>query len=246
MDGSEVLSLGGLDFIGIFWDSVVDDWVVDWSVVVSWGGFVVSVVTAITDLCLGFGDEGEVLGLLVGDFSGVDWDSVDGCWGWLVSVVVVGWGVVVGRGSIVSRGSVVRWGVVSLGLGGSDSGEVEGLFVSDFGSVNWDSIHWCWGISVVGGAFVVVVNAGLGFSDGDEVSVFSGKDFRGLLDWEWSTVSVGVGWNSPVGHCWSGVVGDDWSGMVVWGNGVDWSWSLWQVGGVDDLESVVWVSDVFD
>lgn len=59
-------------------------------------------------------------------------------------------------------------------------------------------------------------------------------------------MSVGVGWNSPVGHCWSGVVSDDWCGVVVRSDGVDWSWSLWQVGGVDDLESVVWVSDVFD
>lgn len=50
VDGGEVLSLGGLDFIGIFWDSVVDDWVVDWSMVVCWCWFVVSVVTAITDL----------------------------------------------------------------------------------------------------------------------------------------------------------------------------------------------------
>lgn len=181
MDSGEVLSLGGLDFIGVFWDSVVDDWVVDWSVVVgSWGSFVVSVVTAITDLCLGFSDEGEVLCFFVGNLGGVDWDSVDGCWSGLVSVVVVGWGVVVGRGSIVSWGGVVRWGVVGLGLGGSDSGEVEGFFVGDFGGVNWDSVHWCWGVSVVCGAFVVVVNAGLGFSDGGEVSVFSCEDFRGL------------------------------------------------------------------
>lgn len=50
VDGGEVLSLSGLNFIGIFWDSVVDDWVVDWSMVISWSWFVVSVVTAITDL----------------------------------------------------------------------------------------------------------------------------------------------------------------------------------------------------
>jgi hypothetical protein len=93
---------------------------------------------------------------------------------------------------------------------------------------------------------VVVVEAGLGFSDSGEVSVFSGDNFWGLLDWEWSAMgqwSVGV--MSPVGDSWSGVVGDNW-GSVVWGNGDSWSWSLWQVGGRNDLESVVWVSDVFN
>lgn len=60
MDEREVLGLGGLDFSGLFWDAVVDDWdvdgsmpgavfglwsVVSWSVVVvSWGVVVVSVI----------------------------------------------------------------------------------------------------------------------------------------------------------------------------------------------------------
>lgn len=181
MDCGEVLSLGSLDFVGVFWNSVVDDWVVDWSVVISsWCWLIVSVVTTISDLSLGFSDEGKVLGFFVGNLSGVDWDSVHWCWGWLMSVMVVGWGVVVGGGSIMSGGGVVGWGVVSLSLGGSDGGEVKGFFVGDFGGVNWDSVHWCWGVSVVGGAFVVVVKAGLGFSDGGEVGVFSGDDFGGL------------------------------------------------------------------
>jgi hypothetical protein len=180
VDSGEVLSLGSLDFVCVFWNSVVDDWVVDWSMVISWSWFVMSMVTAISDLCLGLSDEGEVLGFFVGNLSGVDWNSVHWCRSWLVSVMVVGGGVVVGRGSIMSWGGVVGWGVVSLSLGGSDGGEVKGFFVGDFGGVNWDSIHWCWGVSVVGGAFVVVVEAGLGFSDGGKVGVFSGDDFRGL------------------------------------------------------------------
>jgi hypothetical protein len=45
-DQSEVLCFFGLNFIGVFWDSIVDGWVVvGWSVVVSWGWGVVSAVS---------------------------------------------------------------------------------------------------------------------------------------------------------------------------------------------------------
>lgn len=78
----------------------------------------------------------------------VDWDSVDWCWCGLVSVMVVGWSMVVLWGSIVAW-SVMAWSMVGLALGSGNSGEVEGFFVLDFGGVNWDSVHWCWGESVV-------------------------------------------------------------------------------------------------
>lgn len=93
---------------------------------------------------------------------------------------------------------------------------------------------------------MVVVETGLGFSNGGEVSVFSGDDFWGLGNWNWCAMSVGVSRNSPVGDSWNGVVGNNRCGLVVRSDGMNWSWSLWQVGGVDDLESVVWVSDVLD
>lgn len=80
----------------------------------------------------------------------VDWNSVDGCWCGLVSVMVISWGMVVLWGSIVAWSGIMAWSVVRLALGSSDSGEVEGFFVLDFGCVNWDSVHWCWGESVVG------------------------------------------------------------------------------------------------
>jgi len=43
VDSGEVLGLGSLDLIGVFWDAVGDDWVVvgSWGVVVCWGMFVV-------------------------------------------------------------------------------------------------------------------------------------------------------------------------------------------------------------
>lgn len=93
---------------------------------------------------------------------------------------------------------------------------------------------------------MVVVETGLGFSNGGEMSVFSGDDFWGLGNWNWGSMSVGVSWNSPVGHCWCGVVSDNRCGMIVRSDCVNWSGSLWQVSGVDDLESVVRVSDVLD
>jgi hypothetical protein len=102
----------------------------------------------------------------------VDWSVVD--WLWLV----VNW----------------LWGVVSWGGGDCavNSGEVLLLFVGDFSGVLWDSIHWCWGV-FVDRTLVVVMDAGLGFSDSGEVSVFSGKNFMGLLDWLWCfIVSVEV------------------------------------------------------
>jgi hypothetical protein len=47
---------------------------------------------------------------------------------------------------------------------------------------------------------VVVVETSLGFSDGGKVSVFSGNDFWGLLDWQWSAMMSpwSVSWNIPV------------------------------------------------
>jgi hypothetical protein len=36
--------------------------------------------------------------------------------------------------------------------------------------------------------------------------------------------------------------------VVNWSDGSDvsdWSWSFWQVGGSDDLETVMWVGNVF-
>lgn len=88
-----------------------------------------------------------------------------------------------------------------------------------------------------------MVETSLGFSDSGEVSVFSGDDFWGLLDWERSAMGMSVGWDSPVRVNWCGVVSDDWSG-VVWSNNMNWS--LWQVGGGNNLESVVSVSNIFD
>jgi hypothetical protein len=44
MDSGEVLGLGSLNFIGIFWDSVVDDWVVigSWGAMVCWSWSIVT------------------------------------------------------------------------------------------------------------------------------------------------------------------------------------------------------------
>lgn len=73
-----------------------------------------------------------------------------------------------------------------------------------------------------------MVESGLGFSVGGEVGVFSGKNFMSLLDWEGGSMGVSVSWGSPVGDSWCGM---DNRGDVVSGNSVNWSWSLWQVGG---------------
>lgn len=61
-------------------------------------------------------------------------------------VAIVGWG----RVMVVGR---VLW-VVGDGVGGLtgecalDGSEVLGFFVLNLGCVDWDSVHWCWGITV--------------------------------------------------------------------------------------------------
>lgn len=153
-DQREVLCLLGLDFVGVFWDSVVDGWVVvGRGLVVSWGRCVVSGVSSISDLSLGFGDEGKMVGLGVLNFGSVDWDSVHWCWCWLVSpMVVVSWGVVVVGWSMLINGglSVVSrvTSITDLSLGFSDESEMVGLGVLNFSGINWDSVHWCWGVFV--------------------------------------------------------------------------------------------------
>lgn len=93
---------------------------------------------------------------------------------------------------------------------------------------------------------MVVMESSLGFGVSGEMSLFSGDDFMSLLDWNWSSMGMSVSWNSPVRDSWCGVISDDWCCVVIWSDGVDGFRSLWQVGGGDDLESVVCVSDVFD
>lgn len=156
-------------------------------------------------------------------------------WSWSVMVVVVGLRLMIdqGVGRLASKSA----------LNGS---KVLSFFVLDFWGVNWDSVNWCWGISV-DWSFVVMVESSFGFSVGGEVSVFSGNNFWSLWDGKRSSM-VTVSWKSPVRDNWSvdsvNSV-DHWCGVMVRRNSVNWSWSLWQVGGWDDLESVVWVGDVF-
>lgn len=80
-----------------------------------------------------------------------------------------------------------------------------------------------------------MVETSLGLGDGSEVFVLSGKDFWGLLDGQRSAI---VGPWSVCGHIPVRVVS---GGDCV----VGWSWSLWQVGGGNDLETVMGVGDVF-
>jgi hypothetical protein len=89
-----------------------------------------------------------MLSLGVLDFSGVNWNSVNWCWGWLVSVVVVAvdWSGM--------RVVIVLWLIVGSWVGRLtsestlNSGEVLGFFMLNFWGVYWDSIDWGWGISV--------------------------------------------------------------------------------------------------
>jgi hypothetical protein len=236
----EVLGFLGFHFSGFFWNTIVsDDWVVEgsavWSVVlgrcwsiVRWSSMISRCWSIMSwgSMSLGVSNESQMSLFCVGNFCGVLRNAID--WGRcrLVSVLVVtvvDWSIMSWGGVVMSQLWVVEDGVCWQSLEGTlVSSEVDLLLVLNLRCVNWSD--W---------AFVVMVKTSLGLSDGSKVSVFSGKNFVSLLDWQWSTVVIwGISRNIPVWVNWSG-------------DGMDWWRSLWQVGGGNDLESVVWVGNVF-
>jgi hypothetical protein len=88
----------------------------------------------------------------------------------------------------------MSWGIVSwssLGLSVSNKSKMVGLGVSDFGSVLWNSVHWCW-------CWLIVILAVVSWG----------------MDWSWSVMRLSqlwvienwVGWQSLEGALVSGEV----------------------------------------